>query len=90
MCDIDKGTDLSMENSMALKFLQDIEARVRVTLTSTSYCVSPLVQVGLEIPCRVEISMPPTKKNKNIMDIYKDITDLHSDEREEISKVGSF
>ena len=53
-----------MENSMALKFLQDIEARVGVTLTSTSYCISPLVQVGLEIPCRVEISMPPTKKKQ--------------------------
>ena len=67
VCDIDKGTKvehLPMENSRALKFLLDRRARVRAVLTSTNYCISPLVQGGLEIPCRVEKSMPSTKKEQ--------------------------
>ena len=50
---------LPMENSRAIKFLLDRGARVFATLTSTNYCVSPLVQVGLEIPCRAEICHLP-------------------------------
>ena len=34
--------------------------------------------------------MPPTKTNKQIMDIYKEMVDLHYYEREETNKVGSF
>ena len=55
---------LPMENSRAAKFLLDTGARVIATLTSTNYCVSPLVQGGLEIPCRVEMFMSLTGKNK--------------------------
>ena len=43
---------LPMENSRAIKFLLDRGARVFATLTATNYCVSPLVQGGLEIPCK--------------------------------------
>jgi len=46
---------LPMENSRVTKYILDRGARVYAVLTSTNYCVSPLVQGGLEIPCRVEI-----------------------------------
>ena len=46
---------LPMENSRAPKFLLDRGARVVSILNSTNYSVSPVVQGGLEIPCRVEI-----------------------------------
>ena len=62
---------LPMENSRAIKFILDRGARVFATLTSTNYCVSPLVQDGLEIPCRVEIFMLPTVKNKELIDIFQ-------------------
>lgn len=42
---------LPMENSRTTKFLLDHEARINAKLTSYMYCVSPLVQGGLEIPC---------------------------------------
>ena len=71
VCDVDKGVaPLPIENSRALRFLLDREARITAVLTSKNYCVSPLVQGGLEIHCRVEISMLPTKNNKQIMDIW--------------------
>ena len=81
---------LPMEISRATKFLLDRGASVFVKLTSTNYCVSPLVQGGLEIPCHVEILMTPTLKNKEIIDVYKDMVDLCYDSREKDSIVGSF
>ena len=74
----------------SFKFLLDRGAQVRAILTSTNYFVSLLVQGGLKIACRVEISMPPTKRNKQITDIYKELVDLHHNERKEISEVKSF
>ena len=55
---------LPMENSLATKFLLDRGARAIETLTSTNYCVSPLVQGGLEIPCRVEIFVANSEKQR--------------------------
>ena len=81
---------LPMENSRATKFLLDRGARVVSILTSTNYCVSPLVQGGLEIPCRVEIYMSPTVKNKQLIDIYRNYVDLLYYERELSNTVGSF
>ena len=78
-----------MENSRATKFLLDRGAKVIATLTSTNYCVSPLVQGGLEIPC-VEIFMSPTVKNKELIDIYRNYVDLLYREREDSNIVGSF
>ena len=80
---------LPMENSWATKFLFDRGARVIATLTSTNYCVLPLVQGGLEIPCRVEIFMSPTVKNKELIDIYRNYVDLLHYEREDSSIVDS-
>ena len=31
---------------------------------STNYCISSLVQGGLEIPCRVVLSTPPTEREE--------------------------
>ena len=93
VCDVDSGMivgHLPRENSRATKFLLDRGARVIAVLTSTNYCVSSHVQGGLEIPCRVEISMPPTVKIKQILNIFKEMVDLLYYEREEMNKVGSF
>ena len=81
---------LPMENSGAAKFLLDRDARVIATLTSSNYCVSPLVHGGLEIPCYVEIFMSPTVKNKELIDIYQNYVDLLYYEREDSNIVGSF
>ena len=81
---------LPMENSRATKFLLDRGARVISILTLTNNCVSPLVQGGLEIPCRVEIYMSPTVKNKQLIDIYRNYVDLHYYEREISNTLGSF
>ena len=42
---------------------------------STNYCLSLLVQGGLKIPCQVEIYMPPTVRNKQLIDIYRNSAD---------------
>ena len=81
---------LPMEISRPTKFLLDRAATIFVELTSTNYCVSPLVQGGLEIPCIVRILMAPTVKNRQIVDIYKDMVDLHYDTREKDSTAGSY
>ena len=76
--------------SRPTKFLLDRGALIFATLTSTNYCVSPLVQGGLEIPCRVEVLLTPTVKNKAIVDIYKDMMDVSYREREKNFTIGSF
>ena len=81
---------LPMENSRAIKFLLDRGARVFATLTSTNYCVSPLVQGGLEIPCRFEIFMSPTVKNNELIVIFRKYVDVLYYEREDSNTVGSF
>ena len=81
---------LPMENSRAIKFLLDRGARVFATLTSTNYCVSPLVQGGLEIPCRVELFMSLNVKNNELIDIFRKYVDVLYYEREDSNTVGSF
>ena len=81
---------LPMEISRPTKFLLERGATEFVKLTSTNYCVSPLVQGGLEIPCRVVILRAQTLQNKEIINIYKDMVDLSYDSREKDSVVGSF
>ena len=81
---------LPMENSRAIKFIFDRGARVFATLTWTNYCVSQMVQGGLEIPCRVEIFMSPTIKNNELIDIFRKYVDVLYYEREDSNMVGSF
>ena len=66
---------LPMENSLITKYILDSKARVYTILTSTNYCVSALIQGGLEISCRIEIHMPATVKNKELMEIYETYVD---------------
>ena len=91
--DQDTGTTdghLPMESSCATKFLLNRGARVVSILTSTNYCVLPLVQGGLEITCRVEIYVSPTDKNKQSIDIYRNYVHLRYHERKISNTVGSF
>ena len=81
---------LPMENSRVTKYILDRGARVYAVLTSTNYCVSPLVQGGLEIPCRVEIHMPSTVKNRELIGIYEKYVDTLYYQREETNIAGSF
>ena len=71
------------------KYILDRGARVYAVLTSTNYCVSPLVQGGLEIPCRVEIHMPSTVKNRELIGIYEKYFDTLYYQREETNIAGS-
>ena len=73
---------LLLETSRATKFLLDRGATAFIKLHSTNYCVSPLVQGGLQIPCRVEIQMPLTLNNREIIDLYKNMIDFSYDSRE--------
>ena len=52
---------LQREISRVTKFLLDRGAKMTTVLTSEHYRRSPLVQGGLEIPCRVKIIMVNTK-----------------------------
>ena len=79
-----------MEISRATKFLLDKGVTAFIKLYSTNYCVSQLTQRGLEIPCRVEIQMPPILKNREITDLYKSMIDLSYDSCEKDFVVGSF
>ena len=81
---------LPMENSRDTKYILDRGARVYAVLTSTIYCVSPLVQGGLEIPCRVEIHMLSTVKNQELIGIYEKYVDILYYQPEETSIAGSF
>ena len=79
-----------MENSRATKYILDRGARVYAVLTSTKYCVSSLVQGGLEIPCRVEIHMPSTVKNRELIGIYEKYVDTLYYPQEKTNIAGSF
>ena len=79
---------LPMKISRTTKFLLDWGAIAFIKLYSTIYCAYPLVQ-GWESPCRVEIQMPPTWKNREIIDLYKSMIDLSYDSRENDFLVGS-
>ena len=62
-----------MENSRVTKYLVDRGARFTVVLTSSQYCVSPLVQGGLEIPCEVGTFPSLTEKKNKLAGIYNNL-----------------
>ena len=53
---------LPMENSRVTEHLMDRGPRFTVALTSSQYYALPLVQGGLEIPCKVGIYLPQPQK----------------------------
>ena len=59
---------LPNELSCTLKFLLDRGAKISAVLISTHYRRSPLVQGGMEIPCKVMFEMSLTLKNMQLMD----------------------
>ena len=59
---------LPNELSCTLKFLLDRGAKISAVLMSTHYRRSPLVQGGMEIPCKVTFEMSLTLKNMQLMD----------------------
>ena len=69
----EKVGHLQMENSRVTKYLMDRIARFTVILTSSKYYVSPLVQGGLEIPFEVEIYLPLTQKNPELVGMYNNL-----------------
>ena len=81
---------LPIEISRPTKYLLDRGEIAFVKLTPTNYRVSQLIQGGLEIPCRIEILMAPTSKNKEIINVYKDLVNLHYNKHEKDSVVRSF
>ena len=68
-----------MEISRATKFLLDRGVTAFIKLEG-----------DLEILCCVEIQMPPTLKNREIIDLYKSMIDLSYDSCEKDFAVGSF
>ena len=64
---------LPKEISRATKFFMDRGASLTVTLTSEHYRRSPLVQGGLEIPCKVAATIPGTCLNLLLMERYQQL-----------------
>ena len=64
--------------------------RLVSVLTSINYCVLPLVQGGLGIPCRVEIYLSPPSKNKQLIEVYRNCVNLLYDERQISNTIESF
>ena len=79
-----------MENSSVTKDLMDRGTRFTVVLTFSQYCVLPLVQGGLEIPCEVGIYLPPTQKNNELVGIYNNLIRPQIYPHPENFKTGSF
>ena len=79
-----------MEYSRVTKYLMDQGARFTVTLNSSKYCVSSLVQGGLEIPCKVVIYLLRTRKNKQLVDMYKSLIEPQIYPRSESFVTGTF
>ena len=68
----------------------DRGAKVSLTLTSTNYRLSPLVQGVLEIPCKVIVKLPAKIKNHLILGRHEElIRELYCEPKEE-EVMGSF
>ena len=59
-------------------------------LTSDQYRCSPITQGGLEIPCTVNIKIPATILNRNLLNQYEEIVSHVYAEPEESIMMGSF
>ena len=81
---------LPKEISRATKFFMDRGASVVIQLTSEHYRRSPLVQGGIEIPCKVTATIPGTVSNVLCMERYKElVTTLYTEPKNE-EILGSF
>ena len=81
---------LPREVSRITKFIIDRGAKVTAELQGTHYRRSPLVKGGLEIPCKVTVSMLGTCVNLLLLERYKQLTgELYLEPKEEVI-LGSF
>ena len=64
---------LPCEIAQATKFLMDRGAVMHAEVTSQRYRRSPLVQGGLEIPCRLHVCMRPSLLNEKLLERYLSI-----------------
>ena len=81
---------LPREISRLTKFILDRGAEVEAKLTSNQYRCSPITQGGLEIPCTVNIKMPATILNRNLLKRYEEmVLHLHAEPKGGIM-MGSF
>ena len=72
------------------KFLLARGAVMHAELSSDKYRKSPLVQGGLELLCKVYVSMPPTVMNENLISRYKSLVASLYVEPPKEAEVGSF
>ena len=64
----------------ASKFLLDRGAVMNAKLSSSHYRRSPLVQGGMEIPCKITVKMRPTIKNCEILKRFLDmVTSMYAE-----------
>ena len=61
---------LPREISRPTKFLLDRGAVVTATISDNKYRRSPLLQGGLEIPCKVRATLPATQRGVGLLDHY--------------------
>ena len=72
------------------EFFLDRGASVIIQLTSDHYRRSPLVQGGIEIPCKVTATIPGTVPNLLCMERYKELVkNLYTESKNE-EILGSF
>ena len=93
VCDREKEDvvgHLPREISRATKIFIDRVAKITATLTSTHYRRSPLVQGGMEIPCKISASIPGTCQNLLLLERYKQLIKESYTEPENEEILGSF
>ena len=80
---------LPREISRLTKFILDRGTEVEAKLTSNQYRCSPITQGGLEILCAVNIKMPATILNRNLLKPYEEmVLHLYAEPEESIMMVS--
>ena len=76
--------------SRGTKFLPDRGAVAYAELTSTHYRRSPIMQGGLEIPCKITVKLHGTFQNHMLLDRYMQLVNsLYCEPKEEVN-MGRF
>ena len=81
---------LPKEISRVMKYLLDRGATATRTLTGEHYRRSPLVQGGLEILCKVNVTMPGTVTNLLVLEKYWPLVEKLYTEPKNEEILGSF
>ena len=79
-----------MAISQTAKCLRDHGEKISLTLTSTNYGRSPLVQGGLEITCKINVNLLATIKSHMLLRQYEEVArELYCESKGE-EVIGSF